>query len=203
MVEHIDGQGMHYRDVLQTLGKAGPNIGIRTFRITDEELHAQVVAEITVIPRLNTESVSLVNVVDSRGREARVIAGPKRLFEPYMGYSIIDRLPQQGETFFTLISSGNYNETDLVIADTRERAERISVRRMREKGLFRRDFQVAAVLVSPQDFIEIARTKIEAGEGDGLHPSVTRFAGLRDYRNQFDLRVKEKVKDKDSGNLKL
>ena len=196
MVEVLSGRGEHFRDFAQERGLDPPLLrkGLRfnqvdpVARVREEE----ALTSLRAFPNFDQESILLTNVTYTDGALIDVLLVPEgcpnlvpareSLSENLLNSQGI--LPKEGETYVAWVWPKDMSKnktTILVLVDNPRSAYRIARREASDmigEG-FRRAVEVDVYLVSPEEFIEIAKNLID--QGQGLPDRILRFADLREY----------------------
>lgn len=186
MVEQVEGKGRHFREVIQSINREGPQFRTVVFRQGEVELYEEALMAVRANPDWNSLSVVLNDVVDVQGKDVKVLSGPKGLPQ-FHSYKDSDNLPREGQTHVVDVWTPNGFKQDLVLVDNPRSAERIAKRKIREKGVPYERISATARKVSTQTFVELAKQMIDEGHGSEISAVVKGYAGLAEYERQHRL----------------
>ncbi len=181
MTIEINGEGRHYRDVIQKIGRENPNYtnlifsgeaGYETFN----EMYPHLSKEV-----LGKQSLLLFNVLDTSKAYSLVISDKKEVLDGVSLYKDTEELPNEHESYVVNVHDSRSLETTtlLVLVNSLEGAKRIAERKMRLSGWMKEDITSSVKSVSPERMLEIAKLQIDNGTDVGDH--ILRFGGLRNY----------------------
>lgn len=196
MVEVLRGRGEHFRDFAQKMGIDSRLFG-RSLRFNQEDSSARIREEEALMtlqasPEFDQNSIFLTNVTYTDGAPIDVLLVPEGC--PSLisaGESLSENLPnsqgilpKEGETYVARAWKKGMPKnqmTILVLVDNPRSAFRIARRNASDMigGGFRRAVGVDVSLVSPEEFIEIAKNLID--QGQELSDRILRYADLREY----------------------
>ncbi len=194
MVKEIDGQGGFYRDVWQNSGIDREEYSKIVLYPHSPDIEKEVLNKLSAMPNLDNSSFLLIDVVDAKRREAKVLLVPKecpRLIPNR--YIETNGLPPGNQTFLVETfrdGDSRARYTVVVLADDPEAAARIAKRRVATKVPYpSKNIEAQAELVSPEEWVDAARQLID--DGIRLPDFMLRFAGLGEYQRQVEERARK------------
>lgn len=185
MVREIDAGGFHSRQIRQELQITNSD-GFRQRAFDSEEQMAFDVSIRKLInSQYNNESFVIKNVLGAQRMKVLVFPQDARELLDTDAPDIQDLgMPKEGETYSVIVENVRWSKkTDiLVIVDNPDSAKAIATRNVRERGWMKGDVIATPRLLSPDEFIEYAKVKIDLGVT--LPINIKRYGGLAEYQRQ-------------------
>lgn len=199
MVEQIEGKGAYFQELSRKLGIES-RLEYRLLWFGQDprgylniSREPEVLSRLAIFPEFDKRSKFVVNVRDNRDRPRDVLAIPVNCpdLTPDGG------LPVSDETYIAMVwkKTSPNNPLEILVLDPGiekvKEIARISAGKILSCG--RADLDVEAYLITPEEFVEIAKEQID--RGIRLKNFILRFADLREYQRRADeqfLKVKDK-----------
>ena len=201
MVEKLNAEGRHYRDIVQI---ANLNEGFRKYRFPQDGgysgdscgVEQEALERLRKFPLYYNQSFLITEAVDTNGGPIEVLLVPKWCPELLAvrhqqrhAYEARD-IPKEGETYLARVWPKHRHADQqelLILVDNPDSANRIARRKGSEIfNSHREDVGVDVEQVSQAKFIETAKRQID--EGKRLPQFILRFAVLRDYADTVNSR---------------
>lgn len=209
MVEQVDARGLHFRAVIQYLNReqGHETFVFRSGDVAESGLDfsdlEEALKKLARSPTVDRDSLHVFNAVDTQKRAVQVLNIPKRSADILdFREKDIAGLPNASETYVVSVKSNvrRVHVTELLVnVDNPNSAVNIAARRMRSAGYPKSSIELEARLVSPEEFVKIAKRQID--EGERISGFVLRYAGLRQYVEQVKAE-KDKI-NMDEGSFRV
>lgn len=190
MVERIGGDGRHFRDILQELGRdrdGHHNQVVFADSLESQGKIAQELARLSELPEIDDRTVLLEDVIDGSRQEVRVLSGPPgyQLRDIHEDKAYTNDMPSEIETYSVLLIHAQkpyMKREELVLVDNAESATRIATRKARLSGWNRRFFTAVPKLITPEEFVLAVKDRID--DGERVEPRLLAYAGLKEYSDK-------------------
>ena len=182
MVEHVDGRKNYYREALSQYKRdVGFQNTLFVHALSSRDLLDSTLDKLRAKPEADDESILFHRLIGDRGGLVDVLSMPEGTMAPVL-FKPVEGLPSERDTYAVEVryNDGKSSDMELVLVDNDVSAERIAWKNFVSRNQVDSDtFTVHSFLITPQEFVDAARYKIDNDEP--VSDAIMRFSGLGEY----------------------